>query len=116
MERGPWRTAAPALAHPALADPRAHVPVTAATAMLAATVRAQRNRRDRNMALLRASLERAKGGVGEAGRVLDGSTTRWAAGSPLSNRPPSWGRAAPAPASLVGLPPPPTRPRSPAPG
>src|SRR6266852_6118506 len=52
MERGGWRRAVAALAG-AVAD----VPVIAATAMLAATVLAALSRRDRDMALLRESLE-----------------------------------------------------------
>src|SRR5262245_1837275 len=48
MRRGGWRRAVAALA-----DPSTHVPVTATNAMVAATVRAPRNPRDRDMALLR---------------------------------------------------------------
>src|SRR5258708_28045477 len=54
MERGGWRRELAALADAvaALARASAHVPVTAATAMLAATVLAARNRRYRDTALL----------------------------------------------------------------
>ncbi len=69
MERGGWRKELAALpdAVAALAGASAHVPVTAATAMLAATVLAARNRRDRDMALLG---EVCPGGAGEARTML----------------------------------------------